>query len=525
MSDSYAVQANSGAMTELRRRIRPEDNVLPVMSTNALAPAGRVRLVHESTGAEELVRYTGFGVDAVGMPTLTGCTRAADREQGGSAAREWPGGSYVVQAPYERPELVSELPAATADQAGRTVYLDQREPALSFYDQEGAGRRDLTTPERWPAAFRQAFGAAGLGNGQFGEMRGIAVDGSGNVYVSSDNRIQKFTANGTYTSTIATAGSGNGQVNAPSGLVWHETLGTLLAVDTGNHRVQEFNGTTGAYIAQFGAFGAAGNQFDTPVAILNSKSGTHRVYVLDRGNGALKTWSKATGSWAHVGTELDDYYDGGRGMAVEHVVGSDHVFVTNDLVHQVRVDRGTGQIAFAIGSQGGARGEFNQPYGIARDRQGNIYVVDSGNHRVQVFDANGVFQGAFGEYGTGNGEFDGPTAIAVTDDYIYVADSGNSRVQLFSNPTFGRSFTVGEASTTWAPAAVAANSATLTTVTVPGAATGDFVEWSHTGELNNANVVMWAKVTSTNTVAVFLVNNSAASATLSSGTLRVRVTR
>ena len=42
--------------------------------------------------------------------------------------------------------------------------------------------------------FLAKWGTEGSGDGQFKDPRGIAVDGSGNVYVAdySNNRIQKF---------------------------------------------------------------------------------------------------------------------------------------------------------------------------------------------------------------------------------------------------------------------------------------------------------------------------------------------
>jgi hypothetical protein len=36
------------------------------------------------------------------------------------------------------------------------------------------------------------MGSTGTGNGQFGSIYGIAMDGSGNVFVAEPSRIQKF---------------------------------------------------------------------------------------------------------------------------------------------------------------------------------------------------------------------------------------------------------------------------------------------------------------------------------------------
>src|SRR5690606_8928198 len=166
MTKPYRLQPRSGNETEWRRPVEPGDMTLPVLSVASLAPAGRVRL-----GETEFVTYTGFGVDMVGQPTLTGCTRGAAREQGGSEPRRWRGGTRVVQAPYDRPELVSAIPDATIDQAGRQVYLDEAEPELSFYAESGAvsTQYNLTITDQWGADYIGQIGGEGTGDGEFAD--------------------------------------------------------------------------------------------------------------------------------------------------------------------------------------------------------------------------------------------------------------------------------------------------------------------------------------------------------------------
>src|SRR5215467_9472299 len=64
-----------------------------------------------------------------------------------------------------------------------------------------------------PYRFVQAWGDSGSGDGQFNLPQGVAVDGSGNVYVVDtwNSRIQKFTGDGTYLTQWGTLGTGIGQ--------------------------------------------------------------------------------------------------------------------------------------------------------------------------------------------------------------------------------------------------------------------------------------------------------------------------
>ena len=59
---------------------------------------------------------------------------------------------------------------------------------------------------------------------------------------------------------------------------------------------------------------------------------------------------------------------------------------------------------------------------IQVDKEGNIYVSDSGNHRVQKFDKNGKYLLTIGKKGQGPGEFKLPTYIQIDENAgnIYV---------------------------------------------------------------------------------------------------------
>ncbi len=127
----------------------------------------------------------------------------------------------------------------------------------------------------------------------------------------------------------------------------------------------------------------------------------------------------------------------GRGLAAAndqtfYVVDSDN--------HQVLHLSGDGLILHTFGGYGVGPGQFNAPWGVAVDQQGDVYVADTWNHRIQKFDANGQHLLTWGHYGqspvyniTGQGVFFGPRGIAVgPDNRIYVTDTGNNRVQVFT---------------------------------------------------------------------------------------------
>ncbi len=85
------------------------------------------------------------------------------------------------------------------------------------------------------------FGTSGTGNGQFNEPNGIALDGSGNIFVADFNnqRVQKFTSSGTYLSQFGGYGTGNGQFDLPAGIAI-DNSGNIWVAEMNNHRIQKF---------------------------------------------------------------------------------------------------------------------------------------------------------------------------------------------------------------------------------------------------------------------------------------------
>ena len=77
---------------------------------------------------------------------------------------------------------------------------------------------------------------------------------------------------------------------------------------------------------------------------------------------------------------------------------------------------------------------MKDPYGIAINSEGNIYVTDVGNGRVLIFDGSGNLTSAWDAQGSSEGEFNslGFGGLAIdSNDNVFVVDNGNHRIQKF----------------------------------------------------------------------------------------------
>ena len=78
-------------------------------------------------------------------------------------------------------------------------------------------------------------------NGWFATVTSVATDKAGNVFVADfyNNRVQKFSADGTFLSSFGSKGSGPGQFSYPIALAISDD-GSVFVADYGNNRIQKW---------------------------------------------------------------------------------------------------------------------------------------------------------------------------------------------------------------------------------------------------------------------------------------------
>ena len=109
----------------------------------------------------------------------------------------------------------------------------------------------------------------------------------------------------------------------------------------------------------------------------------------------------------------------------------------------IRTAVGTGASGFSGDGGAATSAALANPFSMASDATGNIYIADRDNHRVRRIDTTGNIttvvgngeQGFFGDGGLAtSASLNTPTAVAVDKNgNIYIADSNNNRIRIVTN--------------------------------------------------------------------------------------------
>lgn len=261
----------------------------------------------------------------------------------------------------------------------------------------------------------------------FQQPLGVSVDKSDIVYIvdDSDAKIKKITPEGRVDYTWSAGGKDFKNVKSPGGIAI-DSQGYMYVTDTKKHTVSKFD-KNGRLIKKWGKEGSGNTEFKTPMGIaVDSES---NVFVADSTNHCVKKFSNLGVFKKTIGK---------RGIAEGELLFPAAVAINqkNELfvLDRTRLQKfsAEGELLGSWGKAGENDGDFNKPMGIFIDKDGFVYIADSGNNRIQKFDDKGQFIAKWGSMGAGDGQLNHPSGIAVdTRGNVYIAEKDNNRIQMF----------------------------------------------------------------------------------------------
>jgi hypothetical protein len=295
----------------------------------------------------------------------------------------------------------------------------------------------------------------------------VAVDGSGNVYIADtyNNRIDKVTPTGVL-SIIAGTGSGgqptpgpatSSKLNSPFGLAV-DGSGNVYIADSGNNRIDKV--TPAGVLSIIAGTGNGGQPTPGPATSSDlsfpsgvAVDGSGNVYIADTYNSQIDKVTPAgvlsiiagTGNWASPtpGPATSSDLGGPYGVAVD---GSGNVYIADSGNNRIDKVTPAGVLSIIAGTGNGGQptpgpatsSDLGNPYGVTVDALGNVYIADSGNNKIDKVTPDGDLSVVAGTGNSGaptagpatasNLWF--PTGVAVDSlGGLYIADPINHRIE------------------------------------------------------------------------------------------------
>ncbi len=321
-------------------------------------------------------------------------------------------------------------------------------------------------------------GAATAGaatSSQLWEPYGAAVDSAGNLYIvdSDNNAVEKVTPSGTLSIIAGNKGYGaptpgvatNSKLADPAGVAV-DSSGNIYIADYGDHKVLKVTPSgTLSIIAGNGTYGApvAGPATSSPLGevwgVAVDSSGN--VYIVDDTEQVIEkvtpsgTLSVFAGIAEHSGTPTpgpatSSHLHEPTGLAID-AAGNLYVADSeNDVIEKITPSGTLSVFAGIVGSQAAptpgpaTSSALNEPFGVAVDAAGDIYIADTGNNEIEQVTPSGTLSVIAGNHTSGEPSYGvaatssalhTPADVASTAaGRLYVADTYNNTVDLLAPP-------------------------------------------------------------------------------------------
>ncbi|MBV9761032.1 MAG: choice-of-anchor D domain-containing protein [Acidobacteriaceae bacterium] len=296
----------------------------------------------------------------------------------------------------------------------------------------------------------------------------IALDHAGNFYVASINSVYKVNSAGVLT---IFAGTGNSGYAGDGGLATHailygpegvaaDSLGNVYIADTSNCVIRKVTAKTGVIATVAGtpqSCGFSGDGAAATSAELSSPTGVAvdgagNLYIADEKNQRIRKVAASTGNISTIAGTGQASFSGNGGPATSAALddpytvaldGTGNVYIADQGNYLIRkVAAGTGTITTYAGDRtkgfagdGGYAivAEIGTVYGIALDAAGNLFIADNTYGVVREVNTSGIISTVAGTPRSCEFEGDGgpATSARMCGPYAVAVSTSGSTDQLY----------------------------------------------------------------------------------------------
>ena len=319
----------------------------------------------------------------------------------------------------------------------------------------------------WVATSTSRFADGAASSAMFYNPNDVVADSTGNVFIAdaSNHKIRMISSQ-----TVSTLGTSYGfadgsfssaKFNYPTGLAI-DTSGNVFVSDQNNNKIRKITPSllvTTIAGSSAGVSDGVGTSalFYSPMNVKIDSAGNlyiteNKNFVVRKisfaGNSNIATVTTLAGAAVIDGVATSANLNGPSGIGVST---SGVIYFTEQTSHRLRklvsgsvttvVGAGYFVGGFADGATSSAR--FNSPMGIDIDTIGNLYIADQNNHRIRKLSANGQTVSTFAGSGTAAcrnnntatlAQFSYPNDVLIANDGgIYVADRYNHAIRYINS--------------------------------------------------------------------------------------------
>jgi DNA-binding beta-propeller fold protein YncE len=234
-----------------------------------------------------------------------------------------------------------------------------------------------------------------IGEGAPGALQkplGIATDAQCRLYVADAalHRVMVYTKSGSFV----------GPIGGPD---WFDTLSHVTVkadgsrvyivdtggVDTQDHRVRVFDGSSGEHLLDIGTRGTAEGEFNLPRDVELSPDG--KLHIVDGGNFRVQVFEEDgtfVRTFGSVGSRYGQF-SRPKGIAVDP---AGNIYVSDTAFGNFQIFNSEGQLLMFVGGRSSQPGpaRYTLPAGIDVDGDGRVYFVDQFFRKVDIFRPAGL---------------------------------------------------------------------------------------------------------------------------------------